>query len=192
MSRASSLPCATAATASTRITSPRRTGASACAAAKTSCAQKRKRDEPIYDSVVHHLGVLRRWDLLSKRLRWSCRVWSVGRRYLFTRCMNNRKKLDRLFALTQTCHWCGITTRRIVPAHGERSPDDMATFDHLVEGSNVMRKPHIPRPGVLSCCKCNHTRGLEYRKARSEHQRAIRGQIAAIPHGSEPNATRTP
>ncbi len=85
--------------------------------------------------------------------------------------MGNRSKLDRLFAVSQTCRWCGILTRRIVPAKGEQSPDDMATFDHLVEGSNVMRPEPISRPGVLSCYKCNQIRGEEYRQRRAAHRK---------------------
>jgi hypothetical protein len=94
--------------------------------------------------------------------------------------MNNRKKLNRLFAQAQTCHWCGILTRRIVPANGEQPPDDMATFDHLIEGSNVMRPVPVPRPGVLSCFKCNHARGHAYMKVRSAHLRNLRAAGVAL------------
>lgn len=88
--------------------------------------------------------------------------------------MNNRKKLDQLFRISQKCHWCEVTTRRIVPANGEQTPPDMATFDHLVEGSNIMRPVPILRPGVLSCHACNHKRSVEYMKIRSAHKRKQR------------------
>ena len=52
-------------------------------------------------------------------------------------------------------------------------PDNLATYDHLVTRSNAGRHKPVPRPGVLSCYKCNHARGFADRKERGKWSRVI-------------------
>lgn len=70
---------------------------------------------------------------------------------------SRRKLLERLYAKSPRCYWCGKET--FLPPLGQNSKNhpDMATFDHYPT-QIINHVPGTPHVGVLACLKCNTSR----------------------------------
>lgn len=75
------------------------------------------------------------------------------------------------------CHWCGILVvdYGMIP-YGKRSPDDMATIDHVK--SRVFRRKGETVEKVLACNVCNVRRGVEDNHAMQEARGLIKKKLS--------------
>ena len=77
-----------------------------------------------------------------------------------------RQKRERLFNEQDgRCYWCGRQMRLLTfqPKAGQKSPDDMATLEHLDSRLSPSRGMfgHGAKRVVAACYRCNHTRASE-------------------------------
>jgi hypothetical protein len=71
-----------------------------------------------------------------------------------------RQRLMRLFKQDCRCYWCRRPTELVVlEKHRNDYPDNMATIDHLNSRLSEHRGKLTGPQTVLSCYRCNHTRG---------------------------------
>jgi hypothetical protein len=90
--------------------------------------------------------------------------------------MSARKGIrKRLWEKDPHCCWCGRLTQLITPKHGEPTPPDMATIEHLYSKLDEQRKSRGMK--LLACYECNHNRGnsqVETLAKEEQHKRSGR------------------
>lgn len=74
------------------------------------------------------------------------------------------------------CYWCGKEVIYYELKHGERTPHNFATLDHLYSRySPLRREVHFKEKTlVLACNACNHRRGIEETMALPVEERRAR------------------
>lgn len=82
---------------------------------------------------------------------------------------NNRRRKYRIFLWLQQgmqCHYCKCHMRLVSVANGREQPDDLATFEHLVDDwAREEGKDESLDKIVLACYRCNNDRN----KIRQAH-----------------------
>ena len=72
------------------------------------------------------------------------------------RCLKKIKL--RLYKESPFCFYCGIRTKIYKQEDGKKLPNNTATVDHIYTLHERKRGENVPK--VLSCWKCNNTRGM--------------------------------